>query len=553
MPKFLAAIFSLLASLSFAYAQGEHESPSFVKGRMLVKIAAGNSLKSTKLPKILKAKKIRAFSLIDGLHLYEFDPNIDVMEAIRLVSADNSVVYAEPDYIYSVASTVNDPEYSRQWGLENQGQTNGSVDADINAEKMWDIEVGSDKVVIGIIDTGVDYKHHDLRENMWKNPGEIPGNNIDDDQNGFIDDVYGINSIKDNGDPMDDNRHGTHVAGTIGALGNNKIGVSGVAQKVKMAACKFLGKSGSGSISDAVECMQYFADLKSRKTNPVNLVAINNSWGGGGFSQSMLDAIKAHERLGILFIAAAGNAGNNNDLSAFYPATYDVSNVISVAATDHNDALASFSNYGQKTVHVAAPGAAILSTLPNEEYGILSGTSMAAPHVAGLSAIIASHFPDLSFSGVKNLIISGGQPIRSLSGKLISGRRIRGADKDGIGSLTCEDQIMVVKAQTLSLNHTLTVGDTLNLSALYVNCEKMGGDLSIYSDEKESIILKDDGKNGDKIANDGISSLDWTPSKPGTYQLNFSIETITVVVKDKTLEEKDWEIDALMRGPYPLY
>lgn len=538
MPCFVALVF-LLPLLSSSINAKMLEEPEYAKGRILVKIAPDHSTKAqTRINGMLKAKKIKNFSLIDGLHLYEFDPSIDVMEAIRIVSADDSVVYAEPDYIYQAATAVNDPEYPRQWSLENTSQTSGTEDADINAEAMWAIELGKSEVVIGIIDTGVEYTHPDLKANMWSNPGEIAGNSKDDDQNGFTDDIHGINTIKNDGDPLDDNRHGTHVAGTIGASGNNELGVVGVAQHIQMAACKFLSKSGSGTISDAIECMQYFADLKSRKTNPVNLVATNNSWGGGGFSQSMLDAIKAHERLGILFIAAAGNATNNNDNNSFYPATYDVANVISVASTDHNDNLSYFSNYGKKTVHVAAPGSSILSTVLNGEYGSLSGTSMAAPHVTGLAAVVSSHFPDLNYTGIKNLVISGGEKISGLRGKTISGRRIRGADTGGVGSLTCSDQILVVKNQSLALSQTIILGDTLALSALYINCSDQGGDLVVYSDEYENITLKDDGKNGDKVAHDGVSSLDWKPAKAGTYELKFSDEVVTVIVKEKDSSEK---------------
>lgn len=542
MPSFVALVFLLLPFISSSI-HAEDGVPKgadlFVKGRILVKINPKLSLKAVQIKNMLKAKKVKNYSLIDGLHLYEFDPSIDVMEAIRRVKADNSVQYAEPDYLYHVATRafVNDPEYHRQWALKNLGQTGGLVDADINAEESWALETGDPNVVIGIIDTGVDYTHPDLAQNMWKNPGEIPNDGKDNDGNGFVDDVYGVNTIKNIGNPMDDNRHGTHVAGTIGAVGNNDLGVVGIAHNIKMAACKFLSKGGSGSVSDAIECMQYFADLKSRKDNPVNLVATNNSWGGGGFSQSMYDAIKAHERLGIIFVAAAGNSSSNNDLSAFYPATYDLSNVISVASTDHADNLSSFSNYGKKTVHVAAPGSGILSTVLNGEYSSLSGTSMATPHVTGLLGLIASYYPSLDYKGIKNLAIAGGQKIDALNGKTISGRRIRGADKDGVGSLTCHDQTLVVKNQTLSFSYNIKVGDTLPLSALNINCELEGRDLVLYSLGLENIVLKDDGLNGDKTALDGISSLDWQPTKAGVYQLKFSEDDI-VTVNVKEADEK---------------
>src|SRR5579871_2781060 len=440
----------------------------YVKGQILVRIDP--SFSKTAIEKAVGAQHVRSFSLIEGLGIYKFDPNIDVMDIIKALSVKSFVIYAEPDYIYRVAKTdsagQNDPEYGRQWALENTGQMGGKADADINAELMWSMQKGSNDIVIGIIDTGIDYNHPDLAENVWKNPLEIPGNGVDDDYNGYVDDVHGINAIKNSGDPMDDNVHGTHVSGTIGAKGNNRLGVVGVAQSVQITACKFLSSNGTGSISDALQCMEYFAALKSRANSPVNIIATNNSWGGGGSSQAMLEAIQAHERLGILFIAAAGNDSGNNDSSSTFPANYGVANVISVAATDNNDRLATFSNYGKKSVHIAAPGVKILSTILNGKYGELSGTSMATPHVTGAVAIIAAQFQDLNYIGIKNLVMAGGQKIAAAANTTISGRRLIGADQNGVGSLTCSNQILSARKQPSNSNYSLNVGKSLFLSAI---------------------------------------------------------------------------------------
>jgi subtilisin family serine protease len=512
-----------------------HESGPFVKGQILVKIDPkyGAEVLSS-VERSVGAKKILNFPIVEGLNLYQFDPNIDVNEIVKKFLLNKAVEYAEPNYVYSINHTLqtstNDPEFGKQWSLENKGQNNGVVDADINAEAMWGYQKGKKGVVIGIIDTGIDYRHPDLVDNLWKNPGEIPGNGKDDDQNGYDDDVYGINAIKKDGNPLDDHLHGTHVAGIIGAKGDNALGISGVAQSVELVSCKFLTSAGFGSISDALTCMDYFASLKSRAQNPVNLVATNNSWGGGAKSQAMFDAIKAHERLGILFVAAAGNQGSDNDVVETFPANYKLKNVISVAATDSSDRLASFSNHGKKTVHVAAPGVKIFSTLINNKYGELSGTSMAAPHVTGLAAIIASHFSDLSYRSIKNLIMTGGQRTTAASTATISGKRIRGADQAGIGSLTCENQSLLVREQPTLLSYRIALGQSLFLSAFSINCALPQGPLTLWQGPDGNVVLEDQGTHGDIEAQDSIYSLDWTPTKEGTYLLKFSDNDVVSVV-----------------------
>ncbi|WP_052700164.1 S8 family peptidase [Methylocucumis oryzae] len=255
----------------------------------------------------------------------------------------------------------NDNLFSELWGMNNTGQTGGTANADINAPEAWDRITGNSSVTVGIIDTGIDYRHADLLNNLWRNLKEFKGvAGVDDDGNGYIDDLYGIDTYNGDNDPLDDNSHGTHVAGTIGGVGNNAEGVTGVAWNVKMAACKFLNASGNGDTSGAIECINYFNGLRAQGEN---IVATNNSWGGGDFSQLLKDAIDASATAGILFIAAAGNDTNNNDLNPSYPASYESSNIIAVAATDHTDSLADFSNYGATSVDIAAPGVDILSSV----------------------------------------------------------------------------------------------------------------------------------------------------------------------------------------------
>ncbi len=335
-------------------------------------------------------------------------------DALRGAGAPFKTV--EPDYILHAMLTPNDPSFGLLWGMHNIGQSGGLGDADIDAPEAWDIARGSASVVVGIIDTGIDYTHADLAANIWTNPGEIPGNNIDDDGNGYVDDVHGYDFINNDGDPMDDHYHGTHCAGTIGGVGNNGIGVVGVCHTVKMMALKFLGSSGSGYISDAVEAVLYATANGAKVTS--------NSWGGGGYSQAMKDAIDAAQKAGVLFVAAAGNNASDNDSVPTYPASYISTNVISVAASDSSDRLASFSNYGPNSVHLAAPGVNVYSTSPGGGYRYLSGTSMATPHVAGAAALLLSARPGLSWSGLKTALLTNVDPVSGFSGKVQSGGRL---------------------------------------------------------------------------------------------------------------------------------
>jgi len=334
--------------------------------------------------------------------------------------------------------------------------------------KLSNYKIAADKTIrlrVGdqVIDTGLDYTHQDFTTtgvitpggivtgpNVWVNPGEVQGNGIDDDGNGRIDDVIGIDVFNGTSDPMDDNGHGTHVSGTIGAVGNNSLGVVGVNWNVKILPCKFLDSTGNGSIADAVICLDYLLDLKLN--HGINIVATNNSYGGlGTFSQTMLDAIKAHRDAGILFIAAAGNFGVDNDTSDFYPANYDVSNVIAVAATDHNDAKAGFSSYGATTVDLGAPGVDILSTLPGNSYGLLSGTSMATPHVSGAAALVRAVAPNTSAALVRQILMNLSDQVASMQGITVSGARLN----------ALRDEIAAALAAAGDLLHRAALADRL--------------------------------------------------------------------------------------------
>ena len=369
------------------------------------------------------------------------------------------ILEVEPDYWYTTdASIPNDTYFSQLWGMHNTGQygtndntqstrpnwdalTNqtGAIGADIGATKAWDYQTGSPGVVVAVIDTGVNYNHADLVGNMWKNSGEIPGNGIDDDGNGYIDDVHGIRSTGTtvNGNPADDVGHGTHVAGTIGAMGNDSRGVVGVTRDVEIMALKFLTPSG-GSTSDAITCIDYAI------SNGADVM--NNSWGGGGFSTALRNAIARARDAGILFVASAGNNATNNDVTPHYPSSYVLENyptagswdnVIAVAATDRLDRLAYTtrpdlnptglgSAFGATSVDVGAPGTAIVSTYLGAftPYARATGTSMASPHVSGVLAMMRYRFPSDTGEDLKVRLESSVKPRSALSGKTKTGGRI---------------------------------------------------------------------------------------------------------------------------------
>lgn len=317
------------------------------------------------------------------------------------------------NYIRHVARTPDkDPLYSQQWHLPK-----------IKAPEAWNVTTGDSKVVVAVLDTGVDLKHPDLVKNLWKNPGEVSGNGKDDDKNGYIDDVYGLNAIDPSLPPQDDDGHGTHCAGIIGAVGNNSIDVAGVSWNVKIISLKFLNERGEGPDADAIKCIEYAVKLKKKG---VNLRVISNSWTGPLDNPPLKEAFRLAESNGILNVCAAGNdePGHNIDLEPAYPAAYSFNSIITVAASNANDELAGFSNYGTKQVDLAAPGTAILSLKLGGGTVAMEGTSMATPLVAGAAALIASREPGLTYKDIKARILNTADRIPALKGKVLTGARL---------------------------------------------------------------------------------------------------------------------------------
>ncbi|UCH85547.1 MAG: S8 family serine peptidase, partial [Candidatus Latescibacterota bacterium] len=327
------------------------------------------------------------------------------------------VQYAEPNYWGHVDDVFpNDPMFQQLWGMHNIGQTGGTPDADIDAPEAWEFETG-DEVLLGVIDTGVDVTHEDLADNIYINPNEIPDNGIDDDDNGFIDDVHGWDFVYNDNNPDDQYGHGTHVSGTIAGIGNNEIGVTGVCWTAKILPIRWLDAGGWGTVAQAVASIEY-ATLMGAK-------ATNNSWGfGPQYIQSLRDAIEAAGVAGSIFVASAGNDYTDTDLVPHYPSSYLLDNIISVAATDHDDLKAGFSNWGLTSVDLGAPGVGVLSTVPGNQYYSASGTSMSAPHVAGAVGLLYSIAPTMNHLEVKEAIMASADSIPSMTGRTVSGGRL---------------------------------------------------------------------------------------------------------------------------------
>ncbi len=341
--------------------------------------------------------------------------------ALENLKQNPNVEIAEPNYIYRAEKLPNDVDFGKLWGLKNTGQndakTTGEPGMDIDVEKAWDITTGSENMVVAVIDTGVDYTHPELKDNMWVNEAEKNGQpGVDDDGNGFVDDVYGYNFSDPeapSADPMDDNGHGSHCAGTIGARGDNGIGIVGVNWKVKIMPVKFLGTGGGGTLEGAILAIDYATQTKAK--------ILSNSWGGGGESELLKEAIQRSADAGALFVAAAGNDGWSTDDNPHYPSNYPVDNIISVAAIDNHGDLASFSNYGKRSVHIAAPGLNIYSSFMGGSYQWLSGTSMATPHVSGVAALLWGEEPELTSQEVKDRLLTTARTMPSLRNKVSSG------------------------------------------------------------------------------------------------------------------------------------
>lgn len=533
----LCFVITLTALSGFAKS-GDVEEPfprknPFVPDEILVQLKSGYSVESVLSDPIAQiAPQEIGTKAPHGLVRLKIRSGESVVSAVTALKAKEGVLFAQPNYIYQAALVPDDPSYSSQWALPK-----------IGAPAAWDVTTGSPDVLVAVLDTGIDLNHPDLAGNLWINPGETPGNGIDDDANGYVDDIHGWNSYSNSSDVQDTFGHGTHVSGIIGAVGSNGIGVSGVNWTTRIVAAK----ASSGDLFTTIDLAQgidYVTALREKKG--ANVVAINASLGGPVSEDPLLNqAIERAGKAGILFVAAAGNSNTDNDdqeKTPFYPASLFKPYVLSVAATDGNDSLAVFedskaSNYGRRTVHLGAPGKNILSTYTTPGYSTLSGTSMAAPHVTGVIALLKSQHPGWDWIALKNKVLSSGTPVSSLAKTTITGRRLLAAGDGGLGALTGSGQTVQSRLRPIGDTLDLSPGTFLDLAALNIRDESSLGSLDVPLTRNGAaygtLTLKDDGSAPDQVAGDGIASARWTvPAQAdSTYRFSFPDGTLTVTVQ----------------------
>ena len=406
------------------------ETRGFGRPEVLVKFRDGVSLET--IESITSRMNDRVEDRIENIAGWTSIDDLDNADADAIVAKYSSlaeVEYAEPNFEISINEAgpldpilPHDPQFNDQWALANSGQRGGKQGADISATLAWATTTGSDDVVVAVLDSGVDYRHEDLSANMWTRPANMAP--YQDSELGTVDDENGYSAVDGFPDPMDDNGHGTHCAGIIGAEGENNLGIAGVNWKVKIMPLKFMSSGGFGTTKDAIEAINYVID---RKKAGVNVRIISASWGSTQKSRALEAVIRKAYENDILFVAAAGNATTDNDRRPHFPSSYNVPNVLSVAALDRNDQLARFSNYGAKSVAIAAPGVEILSTWLGNHYEEKSGTSMATPVVSGVAALILAENPGMSVDDLRKKLMDSTDPIVALKGKTVSGGRINAA------------------------------------------------------------------------------------------------------------------------------
>jgi subtilisin family serine protease/sugar lactone lactonase YvrE len=551
----------LVMTLWTGAAWGQQVKPVMIYGheahptRILAKLRPGNAAMNRAAAMQVQGVSIKhQYRLIPGLVMFEGDavqttatsqPTAEdqagaLLARIKALKDSGQYEYVEPDYIVHATLTPNDASFANGilWGLQNTGQNFGVAGIDIDAVPAWNLTTGSTDVIVAVIDSGIWYTHQDLQAQMWVNPGETAGNGIDDDGDGYVDDVHGINAITGSGDPMDDAGHGTMCAGIIGAAANDGNSMVGVAWKVRLMACKFLDASGSGTISDEIKCIDYAVAKGAR--------ILNNSYGrDGDYSHAEYDAIAAAGQLGVLFVAAAGNDSANTDVAPHYPSCYALDNIISVAAIDRTGARASFSNFGSKTVHLGAPGVAIYSCSKggDSSYDIEDGTSFAAPYVAGVATLVLAEFPSISGDDLRNRILNTTTPIGALQLTTATGGRV-----DAYQALTRNPTGALQLAASLGDNTSFVAGEPV---AMYVHVTDLLGvtnaTVTGTAPGLSPITFANNGVAPDRTANDAFYSA-MIAAPIGDTQLAV---TVTARAPGKTSTTKTFTYAVVRPTPPP--
>jgi subtilisin family serine protease len=448
----------------------------------------------------------RTYRDLGGLQVMELPPGADVCRVAEAYRASGLVRMAEPDYVVRAVGVPDDPRFTdgTQWNLHNTGQGGGLVDADIDAPEAWDRRSMATNVVVAVVDSGIWRTHEDLAVNLWVNPNEVAGNEVDDDGNDFIDDVHGINAAEGDGRVGDVAGHGTHAAGILGAVGNNGRGIAGVAWGVQIMVCRFLASDGSGSISDAITCLEY-ARAKGAHV-------VNASWVGTDYSEALELAVARLRDAGIIFVAAAGNDGADNDRVPYYPPSLPLDNVVAVAATTDQDGLLNLpypnprSNYGAEQVDLGAPGLGIYSAffIADNNYLTMSGTSQAAPHVAGAVALVRAAYPQASYREVIDRILVGVDPLPALEGKCRTGGRLNLAQALDPGPLTVSPRSLrtvlgsvggpfqsTAKSFTLANRGAAPLGWSVHATQAWLSVSSGQGTIEVGASTRVGVTLND--------------------------------------------------------------
>ncbi len=480
----------------------ENYERGYCQNSILIQLKPSSEILERNSENFLRNRVKHLTNLVDGeiSRLYpSFDmaeirlpESIGVINAIELLNRKEEVIHAEPNYLVEKSEIPNDPGYGSLWGLEN-----------IDAPGAWNLTKGSEEVVIPVVDTGIDYNHPDLKDNMWTN------------EEGY----HGYNAVNDSYYPLDDNGHGSHVAGTIGAVGDNEIGIVGVNWNVSLMGIKVLDSEGNGNIGDVISGLEFVLE---RKREGENIVTTSNSWWGWRYSELLYEAIERHQKEGMLFVTAAGNEGRNNGETTSYPANYDLTNIISVAATNQTNNLAHFSNYGRRSVHVGAPGVQINSTMLDGEYSPKSGTSMAVPHVSGLVGLLASYNTSYDYNNLKNTILSSADTFTHLENRTLVGGRINASaslrqvpDPDDINFWVHRPYSTTQWGERTSI--TISLNDGVN--------PIHGADVRVeFSTDESPVYLEDDGRGRDQVAGDGYYTGEWRPRNRGQVELEITVE-----------------------------